>query len=187
MLEEIRKGNPKADITILIAIGCRRGTTKNELISKFGKEIVEKEKTYIHDCDEKAKLVNIGILPSVEECEISSIAVNADLLVSEGFIEPHFFAGFSGGRKSVLPGVVGSRTVHANHYSEFINHDNARTGVLDDNPIHEDMLWAAIKVKVIYVFVMNDEIIEKMHMIPAHSIDEAIKKAKEIFKRITYQ
>jgi len=105
MLEEIRAGNPDADITILIATGCHRGTTKEELINKFGKEIVANEKIYIHDCDENEKLINIGTLPSGGECEINTIAYHADLLVAEGFIEPHFFAGFSGGRKSVLPGI----------------------------------------------------------------------------------
>ena len=60
MLDEIRKGNPNADITILIATGCHRGTTKDELINKFGNEIVEKERIYIHDCDDKDMLVNIG-------------------------------------------------------------------------------------------------------------------------------
>ena len=124
MLEEIRKGNRDAKITILIATGCHRGTTKEELIAKFGEEIVNNEKIYIHDCDEKEKLINIGTLPSGGECEINSIAIEADLLVAEGFIEPHFFAGFSGGRKSVLPGIAGRSTVLANHCSEFINHDN---------------------------------------------------------------
>ena len=151
MLEEIRKGNPDADITILIATGCHRGTTKEELISKFGEEIVNNEKIYIHDCDEKEKLINIGTLPSGGDCEINSIAINADLLVAEGFIEPHFFAGFSGGRKSVLPGVAGRSTVLANHCSEFISHDSARTGVLENNPIHEDMLWAAKKARLQFV------------------------------------
>ena len=70
MLEEIRKGNPEADITILIATGCHRGTTKEELIGKFGEEIVENENIYIHDCDEHEKLVNIGTLPSGGVCEI---------------------------------------------------------------------------------------------------------------------
>ena len=51
MLREIRQGNPEADITILIATGCHRGTTKEELISKFGEDIVKNEKIYIHDCD----------------------------------------------------------------------------------------------------------------------------------------
>ena len=60
MLKEIRLGNPEADITILIATGCHRGTTKQELVAKFGEDIVEHEKIYIHDCDEKEKLVNIS-------------------------------------------------------------------------------------------------------------------------------
>lgn len=159
LLSEIRQGNPDAKITILIATGCHRGTTKEELVSKFGSEIVENENIYIHDCDEREKLINIGTLPSGGECEINSIAVNADLLVAEGFIEPHFFAGFSGGRKSVLPGIAGRATVLANHCSEFINHERARTGVLENNPIHGDMLWAAKRanLKFIVNVVLNSE------------------------------
>ena len=159
MLSEIRKGNPNADITILIATGCHRGTTKQELINKFGEEIAEKEKIYIHDCDETEKLVNIGVLPSGGQCEINKIAVEADLLVAEGFIEPHFFAGFSGGRKSVLPGVAGRSTVLANHCSEFIAHEKARTGILEDNPIHNDMMWAAKQANLAFIVnvVLNSE------------------------------
>ncbi|MBO5364797.1 MAG: nickel-dependent lactate racemase [Clostridia bacterium] len=159
MLREIRAGNPDADITILIATGCHRGTTKEELVDKFGEEIVEKEKIYIHDCDEREKLRSIGTLPSGGDCEINTIALDADLLVAEGFIEPHFFAGFSGGRKSVLPGVAGRSTVLANHCSEFIASPNARTGVLEENPIHRDMLWAAKEAKLQFVVnvVLNGE------------------------------
>lgn len=159
MLSEIRKGNPNADITILIATGCHRGTTKKELIDKFGEEIVERENIYIHDCDEREKLVNIGVLPSGGQCEINKLAIEADLLVAEGFIEPHFFAGFSGGRKSVLPGVAGRTTVLANHCSEFIDHKNARTGILENNPINEDMVWAAKKAKLAFIVnvVLNSE------------------------------
>lgn len=79
MLKEIRMGNPDADITIIIATGCHRGTTKEELIDKFGEDIVAHEKIYIHDCDEREKLINIGTLPSGGECEINTIAYNADL------------------------------------------------------------------------------------------------------------
>lgn len=179
MLEEIRKGNPDAKITILIATGCHRATTKDELVSKFGKEIVEKENIYIHDCDEREKLVNIGVLPSGGECEINSIAQSADLLVAEGFIEPHFFAGFSGGRKSVLPGVAGRTTVLANHCSEFISHENARTGVLENNPIHEDMLWAAKKAKLQFIVnvVLNSE--KKVIYAVAGDLETAHKKGTD--------
>lgn len=109
-------------------------------------------------------------MPSGGECEINSIAYSADLLVAEGFIESRFFAGFSGGRKSILPGVAGRKTVLANHCSEFINHPNARTGILEDNPIHKDMLWAAQKANLSY-------------MIPAHSLAEAVDVAKEIINK----
>lgn len=151
MLREIRRGNPAAHITILIATGCHRGTTRQELIDKFGQDIVEHEDIRIHDCDAREQLVEIGTLPSGGRCEINRLAYEADLLVSEGFIEPHFFAGFSGGRKSVLPGIAGRETVLANHCAEFIAHERARTGVLEGNPIHEDMLWAAGQARLAFI------------------------------------
>ena len=151
MLQEIRSTNPDADITILIATGCHRDTTRQELIDKFGEEIVANENIYVHNCDEREKLVNLGKLPSGGDCEVNAIACEADLLVSEGFIEPHFFAGFSGGRKSVLPGIAGRTTVLANHCSEFISDPMARTGILDGNPIHRDMLWAARTAKLAFI------------------------------------
>ena len=159
MLRQIRSTNPDADITILIATGCHRGTTLQELEDKFGPEIVKNEKIYVHDCDEREKLVNIGTLPSGGACEVNSIAVEADLLISEGFIEPHFFAGFSGARKSVLPGIASRTTVLANHCSEFIAHPCARTGILENNPVHKDMLWAAEQAKLVYIVnvVLNEE------------------------------
>jgi len=175
MLEEIRKGNPNAEITILIATGCHRGTTKNELVSKFGAEIVENENICIHDCDEEENLVSIGVLPSGGELIINKIAADADLLVSEGFIEPHFFAGFSGGRKSVLPGIASRKTVLANHCSEFIADSNARTGILQDNPIHKDMVWAARKANL--AFIVNVVINAKKEVIFA--VSGNLEKAHE--------
>jgi len=151
MLSQIRQGNPNADITILIATGCHRATTRQELLDKFGQQILDNEKIYIHDCDETEKLRNIGKLPSGGDCVINTIALDADLLVAEGFIEPHFFAGFSGGRKSVLPGIAGRQTVLANHCSEFIADPHARTGILENNPIHRDMVWAAQKAGLAYI------------------------------------
>ena len=179
MLREIREGNPQADITILIATGCHRGTTKEELASKFGEDIVKNEKIYIHDCDESDMLVSIGTLPSGGECVINRLAAEADLLVSEGFIEPHFFAGFSGGRKSVLPGVAGRRTVLANHCSEFIDHPRARTGILEGNPIHEDMLWAAKKAELAYIVNVVLDAEKKVIYAVAGEPEEAHKKGTD--------
>ncbi len=159
MLAEIRSTAPDAKITILIATGCHRGTTRDELVSKFGEDIVENENIYIHDCDDEDMLVDIGVLPSGGRCEINRIAYEADLLLAEGFIEPHLFAGFSGGRKSVLPGICSRNTVMANHCSEFVAHERARTGILEGNPIHLDMLWAAKAAGLAYIVnvVLNDK------------------------------
>ena len=153
MLEEIRSGNPEADITFLIATGFHRPTTKEELIGKFGEKVVAEEKIVVHNAFEPEAMVNIGKLPSGGDIVINKLAVEADLLISEGFIEPHFFAGFSGGRKSVLPGVVSKVTVLANHNSRFIASDKARTGNLEGNPIHIDMLHAAKTAKL--QFILN--------------------------------
>ena len=176
MLAEIREGNPDADITILIATGCHRYTTREELVAKFGEEIVDKEKIVVHVSTDEDSLVTIGTLPSGGTLRINKLAAEADLLVSEGFIEPHFFAGFSGGRKSVLPGICSRETVMANHCSEFIASPYARTGVLEGNPLHKDMLYAARTAKLAYI--VNVVIDEKKQAIYAVAGDvEAAHKA----------
>jgi len=151
MLAAIRRGNPDARITILIATGCHRETTKAELIDKFGPDIVENERIVIHDCAEEDAMTAIGILPSGGTLRINRIAAEADLLISEGFIEPHFFAGFSGGRKSILPGIAAQETVYWNHNAEFISSPFARTGILEKNPIHRDMIYAARAAKLAFI------------------------------------
>ncbi|SCY97067.1 nickel-dependent lactate racemase [Alkaliphilus peptidifermentans] len=153
LLEEIRCGSPDAEITILIATGFHRSTTYEEMTKKFGEEIVNNENLINHVCGNDSSLVKVGILPSGGELWLNRLAIGADLLVSEGFIEPHFFAGFSGGRKSVLPGVAGKTTVLANHCSKFIHDDNSRTGILEGNPIHKDMLFAAEAANL--AFILN--------------------------------
>lgn len=151
MLKAIRQGNPQAEITLLIATGCHRGTTRQELVNKLGAEMAEKEHIMIHDCGAEEDMVDLGVLPSGGRLRVNKAAVEADLLVAEGFIEPHFFAGFSGGRKSVLPGIAAQETVYANHCSRFIDDPHARAGILEGNPIHRDMVWAARKAKLAYI------------------------------------
>lgn len=141
MLEEIREGSPDIDLFFLVATGCHRGTESEELREKLGDEIFENERIAVHDCD-SADNVEIGILPSGAPLVLDKKALDAELLVAEGFIEPHFFAGFSGGRKSILPGICDRVTVLGNHCSAFIDSPFARTGKLIDNPIHEDMVSA---------------------------------------------
>lgn len=158
ILKEIRKGNPAADITILIATGAHRETTRKELEDKFGIDLLDNEKFVIHRSKTEHENVSVGNMPNGTELFINRLAKEADLLISEGFIEPHFFAGFSGGRKSVLPGIADGRSVCANHCARWIDHPKSRTGVLEGNPIHEEMLKAAGLAKLAFIFnVVLDE------------------------------
>ncbi len=159
LLRRIRAVNPGIDIKILIATGFHRPTTHEELVNKMGEEIVRNEKIIVHDAFDDSAMVKLGTLPSGGELIINRLAVETELLIAEGFIEAHFFAGFSGGRKSVLPGIASATTVMANHCGEFIASPNARTGVLVNNPIHMDMLYAAEKSKLAFILnvVINSE------------------------------
>lgn len=158
MLRALRTGNPDMEITLLVATGCHRATSRAELIEKLGEEIAAQENILVHDCDDVAGQVSLGILPSGAELIVNRAAVDCDLLVAEGFIEPHFFAGFSGGRKSILPGICGRKTVLGNHCSRFIADPKARMGILEGNPIHEDMTAAVRMANLAYIVnVIVDE------------------------------
>ncbi|EGO8295343.1 nickel-dependent lactate racemase [Enterococcus faecalis] len=151
ILRRIRSVNKTARIRILVATGFHRPSTREELISKYGKAIVENEEIVMHISTDDSSMVKIGQLPSGGDCIINRIGAEADLLLAEGFIESHFFAGFSGGRKSVLPGIASYKTIMANHSGEFIDSSNSRTGNLTDNPIHNDMVYAAAKANLAFI------------------------------------
>ncbi len=153
LLSEIRKGNPDADITILIATGLHRATTPEEQRRMFGDAIVDNEKIVVNEAFKEEDFAFIRTLPSGADLWVNKVAVNCDLLITEGFIEPHFFAGFSGGRKSILPGICHATTVNENHSYKAISSPFSTTGVLEHNPIHEDMVCAARAVNV--EFILN--------------------------------
>ena len=152
LLKEIRSGNPDADITILIATGLHRPTTEEEQRRMFGDEIVDHEKIAINNAFDPEQFVELCTLPSGAVFQVNRLAAECDLLVTEGFVEPHFFAGFSGGRKSILPGICSERTVNENHSYKAVSHPRSNSGMLKDNPIHADMLCAAKAVNVQFIF-----------------------------------
>ena len=184
LLEEIRKYNKDVKITILIATGMHRPTTHEELVNKYGEKIVKEEEIVIHNAYEDSDMTFKGILPSGGELWVNKLVDEADLLISEGFIEPHFFAGFSGGRKSVLPGIASKKTVLWNHNAKFIANKNSRAGNLEDNPIHKDMLFAAKQVKLAFILnvVINGE--KKIIKAFAGDLEQAHKHGCELVKEI---
>ena len=174
-LREIRRGNPDAEITILIATGLHRATTQEEQRRMFGDAIVDHERIVVNDAYETADFVDMGRLPSGAVFYVHKLAAECDLLICEGFIEPHFFAGFSGGRKSILPGICSQETVKINHSYPAVASPYARAGILEQNPIHEDMLDAAHKVNV--QFILNVALDGKKRVIAAWAGD--LEKAHE--------
>jgi len=184
LLKEIRSKNPGIEIKILIATGFHRPTTYNEMVNKFGSDIADNETIINHDCTDEKNLVYKGVLPSGGKLYLNSLVDWADIVISEGFIEPHFFAGFSGGRKSILPGIAGEKTIFANHCSQFIADKNARTGILKENPIHKDMLFAAEKANL--AFILNIVIDSKKRIINAFAGDftEAHEKGCEFVRSL---
>jgi len=145
MVDELRTGNPDIRISFLVATGLHRAASIDELRTKLGDKLFDefKDDIVLHDAQDPERNVKVGILPSGSICAIDKLAVETSLLVAEGFIEPHFFAGYSGGRKSVLPGIADEKTIRCNHCSKFIDGLHAMPGVLDDNPLHIDMIAAA--------------------------------------------
>ena len=171
MLEELRVGNPDIEITMLVATGCHRGTTPEELVHKLGEDIVSREHIVVHDCD-SSPLTDLGPLPSGARLVVNSLVAQAELVVSEGFIEPHFFAGYSGGRKSILPGVCSRVTVLGNHCAAFIDDPKARMGVIDGNPINRDMERAARMAKLAYIV---NVVVNEAHEVVAAFAGDAVE------------
>ena len=140
LLAEIETVVPAVNITVIIARGLHNPLSREELVRKLGRDIVQKYNVINHD---PAQTVYLGTTSAGNPVEINRRVVEADFRISTGFIEPHFFAGFSGGCKSITPGAASIRAIRANHSFQMINHPLARAGVLKGNPVYEDIVEQA--------------------------------------------
>ena len=140
-LEE--SGIPRQKTTILVATGLHRPNLGDELIEMLGSEIAASYRIENHHGQEQSQHTYLGESPRGVPIWIDTRYVEADLKITTGLIEPHFMAGFSGGRKLICPGLVALDTVKVWHSPRFLEHANARAGVLDDNPVHEENTWIA--------------------------------------------
>jgi nickel-dependent lactate racemase len=133
------------DIKFIVATGIHRGNSKEEMNNIFGEDLVSTYKFINHDAD-SPDLHYRGKLKSGNELWVNSIISCSDFIITTGVIVPHYFSGFSGGRKSILPGICGRKTIEANHARMV--HADSRAGNLKGNPVHEEMQEAAEKVGV---------------------------------------
>jgi lactate racemase len=148
LLGELEGRVPKQNITIMVALGLHAPLNKEQLIKKLGKKIVEDYTVLNHN---PAQTERLGTTSFGTPVEVNTKVIEADFRISTGFVEPHFFAGFSGGRKSIAPGVSSAAAIRHNHRFEMISHPNARAGLLKGNPIHEDMVEQAKIAKLDFI------------------------------------
>jgi len=147
ILEEIADaGIAKPDVTLVVATGIHRGITRDEMEETLGSEIVREYRVVNHDCDDESNLVYMGRLSHGTEFYVNRIVCEAEMLITTGVIGVHYFAGFSGGRKSIFPGVSGRVSIEHNH--SLMTCDNATVAALDGNPVSEEMVEAGRKVDV---------------------------------------
>lgn len=155
LLAKLEQAGIKNDnIIFIIATGAHRGNTREENIKIFGKELVSSYNFINHSCDDD--LIDLGRLASGNRLLVDSIIKEIDFIVTTGVIVPHYIAGFSGGRKAILPGICGKETIENNHANMI--HPNAVTGNLTENPVHEEMTEAAKRIGVDFnINVVTDE------------------------------
>ncbi len=139
ILDEIADRADLDDIVILIATGTHRGNTDDELRAMLGDDIVDAVRVVNHDSRDDASLVWLGRFGTDVPVWLNREWVDADVRITTGFVEPHFFAGFSGGAKMVAPGLAALETVLTLHDARRIGDPNARWGVIDGNPVHDDV------------------------------------------------
>lgn len=148
ILAELETVVPRDNITIIVALGLHPPMDREALIKKYGKSIVEDYRVINHDVSDT---INIGTTTRGTPVDINKKVIDADFRLSTGFIEPHFFAGFSGGRKSIAPGVFSVRSAYYNHGYKMLEHSGVRAGNLKGNPIHEDMVEQAKMAKLNFI------------------------------------
>ena len=151
-LEE--SGIPRARILILVATGMHRPNLGDELAEMVGAETATNYRIENHDGLNRQQHAYLGESPRGVPVWIDSRYVEADLKITTGLIEPHFMAGFSGGRKLICPGLAALETVRVWHGPKFLEHPNARVGVLDGNPVHEENTWIGRRAGC--DFIVND-------------------------------
>jgi lactate racemase len=137
-------GIRREDMTLLNGLGTHRPQTNEELRQMLGDEIVAGYTCAQHDCLDDDNLVALGKTSAGHPVRINKTYLQADVKILTGFIEPHFFAGFSGGPKAVLPSLAGAESIFTNHGFDMIAHPEATWGVTEGNPIWEEMKETAL-------------------------------------------
>jgi lactate racemase len=139
VLEELEGIVDLGDVTILVATGTHRGNTEAELRRMLGDGVLSAGRVVNHDARDRSSLTYLGEHGHGVPVWLNTEWVEADLRITTGFVEPHFFAGFSGGPKMVAPGLAALDTVLTLHDASRIGHPKAIWGICEGNPVHDDI------------------------------------------------
>ncbi len=130
---------PRENVVIINGTGSHRANTREELIRMLGQEIVETVRIVNHNAFDDTTLTQIGRTSYGGEIWVNNDYLQADLRIVTGFIEPHFFAGFSGGPKGIVPGVAGIKTIMHLHNAHMIGHPKSTWALLKGNPVQGEI------------------------------------------------
>ena len=140
ILEILEKEISHEKITILIASGMHKKMTDNEKIEKYGKKVFENYKIIDHDANDEKNLVSLGKTNNGFDVKLSKTAIDSDFIISLGVVEPHQFAGYSGGYKTVSIGIANDSTISRTHSAEILKKTKITVGQIEDNPIQEEIV-----------------------------------------------
>ena len=140
------QGVQRSQVTLLNQLGTHRPNTRAELEKMLTPEVVAGWNVVNHEPESEPACVTLGTTRTGVPARINRIAVEADVRILTGFIEPHFFAGFSGGPKALMPGVAHLETVMSNHGVDHLNDPRSTFGICEGNPLWEELLEIALRV-----------------------------------------
>jgi nickel-dependent lactate racemase len=147
------------DITLLCAIGMHRPSTAAEKTAKLGQAVVDRYRVIDNEPQNPAALVDLGITESGIPLSVNKIAFEADLLIATGIVEPHQYAGYSGGRKTLAVGAAGEAMIAHTHGPEMVDHPATRLGRIEGNPFHMAVTEAARRAGLRFIVnvVLDDQ------------------------------
>ena len=184
LLDELNRAGVKdEDVTVIFGCGTHRVVEPDEMKKLVGEETLKRVKTLNHDYNAKDQ-VYLGKTSFGTKVSVNKVFANADVKILTGDVDLHYYAGYGGGRKSVLPAVSSAQTIQHNH--AMLLHPKSRTGVLEGNPVHEDMVEAAKLAKV--DFILNIVTNSKLELVQAFAGDldkafyEGVKLVDEMYK-----
>ncbi len=123
------------NVTILVGTGSHRPPANDELLRMLGHENLDRFRVLSHDCTDSYRLAAVGTTKCGGICRLNRAYCEADIRIATGFIEPHFFAGFSGGAKAIMPGIADIETIRHFHRAKLIAHPGVTWGETADNPL----------------------------------------------------